>query len=319
MSGRAARILGDAVDQVLLDVVDALAAGDTLRLDRHGYKITIEDDGTATVLNATLSRFGARFDHVELWEGVQQARIARMVGVAWPRPDGPRCGVWGAAERLRPLTDRGVPLPELGRAVVELDLELSDAEAATVAMVLGVAGHWERPALAVPERSAPHVWDRHEIELYVDYAMSYPGRVADDVHSEAPAPDRWLRVGTDPGGLATVLHGTPSGQVPYTVEVLADRPCNPDASWQHAVDVSLPGSGPVRFRGWGGPVVLEVPWSDDAPGVRARFCWRGLAEGSFTDVESGSEEVLVQLWAAGPGLDRLVRLHCPPFSSRRAS
>jgi len=128
-----------------------------------------------------------------------------------------------------------------------------------------------------------------------------------EIHLEAPTPG-FVYVGT-----LKKFGGTP-----LRVEVHDREPAEPEAKWQHAVEVSIAGDANIRVVHWPGEEAFSVP-TPSGP-LRLRVKWAGLdpellGEGLREDLTS-DEHLEIQVWPAGQAPRRVLRWwsewHLPP-------
>jgi hypothetical protein len=142
-----------------------------------------------------------------------------------------------------------------------------------------------------------------------DYFQFYARRrgaewAADKVTREGYEAQLW----TD-GGFVYVATKRKFGATPLEITFHPSRVGNPDAHWQHVVEVSLGPGGPLEIFNWPGDdpaLTIELP-----PGnMRLRVSWQGLVVGQFEglDEDGNTEERLsFDLWPEPLEPPRVIR------------
>ena len=133
-----------------------------------------------------------------------------------------------------------------------------------------------------------------------DYFQFYARRSGAAWASDKVPPEGYqARLWSD-GGFVYVGTRRKFGTTPVDVAVLPSRASDPDALWQHVVEVSLAPGGPLEIFDWPGDepaLTIELPPGD----MRLRVSWQGLVEGRYEGMDengNSDERLLFELWPA---------------------
>jgi hypothetical protein len=148
-----------------------------------------------------------------------------------------------------------------------------------------------------------------DVEVDVDYGQFYARRAgAPWTSNEVTTVGYEQHLWTD-GWFVYIGTTKRYGPTPVRVEGHDGRADDPDDSWQHVVEVSLQGGGPLELYSWA-PSEPEATIEIDPGPVRLRAGWRGLVPGrieGLDDEGNSDEELLLQLWPAEPAPDVVLR------------